>query len=54
MVKIENSAKKRSQWAELWKNLKRNKMALFGLIILVIIVLLALFADQIANYDQLL
>lgn len=52
MVKIENSAKKRSQWAELWKNLKRNKMALFGLIILVIIVLLALFADQIANYDQ--
>ena len=51
-VKNENVGKKRSQWAELWKNLKRNKMALFGLVILVIIVLLALFADQIANYDQ--
>ncbi|MCQ8211580.1 ABC transporter permease [Cetobacterium somerae] len=51
-TKNENVGKKRSQWAELWKNLKRNKMALFGLIILVIIVLLAIFADQIANYDQ--
>ncbi|MGL4629026.1 nickel transporter permease [Cetobacterium sp.] len=51
-TKNENVGKKRSQWAELWKNLKRNKMALFGLVILVIIVLLALFADQIANYDQ--
>ncbi|WP_448820398.1 nickel transporter permease [Cetobacterium sp.] len=51
-MKNENVGKKRSQWAELWKNLKRNKMALFGLIILVIIVLLAIFADQIANYDQ--
>lgn len=51
-IKNENVGKKRSQWAELWKNLKRNKMALFGLIILVIIVLLAIFADQIANYDQ--
>ena len=48
-IKNENVGKKRSQWAELWKNLKRNKMALFGLII---IVLLAIFADQIANYDQ--
>ena len=48
----ENVGRKRSQWAELWKNLKRNKMALFGLVILVIIVLLAIFADQIANYDQ--
>ncbi|MGL5279884.1 MAG: nickel transporter permease [Cetobacterium sp.] len=51
-MKNENVGKKRSQWAELWKNLKRNKMALFGLVILVIIVLLAIFADQIANYDQ--
>ncbi|WP_407045256.1 MULTISPECIES: nickel transporter permease [Cetobacterium] len=51
-MKNENVGKKRSQWAELWKNLKRNKMALLGLIIIVIIVLLAIFADQIANYDQ--
>ncbi len=45
-------AKKRSQWAELWKNLKKNKMALLGLVILSIIVFLAIFADQIADYDQ--
>lgn len=51
-MKNENVGKKRSQWAELWKNLKRNKMALLGLIIITIIVLLAIFADQIANYDQ--
>lgn len=51
-IKNENVGKKRSQWAELWKNLKRNKMALLGLIIITIIVLLAIFADQIANYDQ--
>ncbi|MGL5000208.1 MAG: nickel transporter permease [Cetobacterium sp.] len=50
-TKNENIGKKRSQLAELWKSLKRNKMALFGLAILVIIILLALFADQIANYD---
>lgn len=47
-----NVAKKRSQWAELWKNLKKNKMALFGLFIISVIVFLAVFADQIADYDQ--
>ncbi|MEG0069473.1 nickel transporter permease [Cetobacterium sp.] len=51
-VKNENVGKKRSQLAELWKNLKKNKMALFGLGILIIIILLAVFADQLANYDQ--
>ncbi len=51
-VKNENIGKKRSQMAELWKNLKKNKMAIFGLGILVVIILLAVFADQIANYDQ--
>ena len=51
-VKNENVGKKRSQLAELWKNLKKNKMALFGLGIIVIILLLAVFADQLANYDQ--
>ncbi len=51
-IKTTNAGKKRSQWAELWKNLKKNKMALFGLVMLTIIVLLAIFADQIADYDQ--
>lgn len=43
--------KKRSQWREVWRMLKKNKMALLGLGILVILVLLALFADVIADYD---
>ena len=45
------SNKKRSQWREVWRMLKKNKMALLGLIILVILFLLAIFADVIADYD---
>ena len=43
--------KKRSQWVEVWRRLKKNKMAVLGLAILIILFLAALFADQIANYD---
>lgn len=50
-VKAESTAKKRSQWAEVWRRLKKNKMALLGLGLLVAFVLVALFADVIANYD---
>lgn len=46
-----NTNKKRSQWVEVWRRLKKNKMALLGLGILVILVLAAIFADQIANYN---
>lgn len=45
------SNKKRSQWREVWRMLKKNKMALLGLVILVILFLLAIFADVIADYD---
>lgn len=45
------SNKKRSQWVEVWRRLRKNKMALLGLIILIILILAAIFADQIANYD---
>ncbi|WP_410207603.1 nickel transporter permease [Fusobacterium sp.] len=43
--------KKRSQWVEVWRRLKKNKMAVLGLTILCILILAAIFADQIANYD---
>lgn len=49
---IKNTNKKRSQWAEVWRRLKKNKMAMFGLAILVILVVSALFADVIADYDD--
>lgn len=45
-------SKKRSQLAEIWRRLKQNKMAMFGLAIIVIIILSAVFADVIANYDD--
>lgn len=43
--------RKRSQWREVWRMLVKNKMAMVGLFILVVLVLLALFADVIADYD---
>ena len=51
MEKTKN--KKQSQWAEVFRMLKKNKMAMLGLIILIILVILALFADFIANYDTI-
>lgn len=44
--------KKRSQWGEVWRRLKKNKMAMIGLGIILILILLALFADVIADYDE--
>lgn len=42
--------KKRSQWVTVWKRLKRNKAAMVGLVILIILVFTAIFADVIAPY----
>ncbi|MBU5311670.1 ABC transporter permease [Tissierella carlieri] len=44
--------KKRSQWSEVWRRLRKNKMAMLGLTIIVILILLALFADIIADYEE--
>jgi len=52
MVTPKKKNKKRSQWAEVWRRLKKNKMAMLGLIILTILVLTAAFADFIADYDE--
>lgn len=45
------SRRSRSQWAEVWRRLRRNWMAMFGLAIMILIVFTALFADVIAPYD---
>lgn len=39
------------QLKEIWRRMAKNKPAMFGLFILVVFVLLALFADVIADYD---
>ena len=44
--------KKRSFMADVWRRLKKNKGAVLGLIIIVLVVLLAIFADVIYDYDE--
>ena len=48
---VRAAPKKRSQWLEVWQRLKRNKMAMFGLFILTVVVFAAIFADLIADYE---
>jgi peptide/nickel transport system permease protein len=43
--------KKRSQLAEVWRRLARNKMAMFGLFVISLIIAAAITADWIAPYD---
>jgi peptide/nickel transport system permease protein len=43
--------KKRSQWVEIGRRLKKNKAAMFGLSIILLLILTAIFADFIAPYD---
>lgn len=49
---MENQYKKRSQALEVWSRLRKNKLALFGLFILVGLVLCAVFADIIVSYED--
>lgn len=46
------TTKKRSQLAEIWRRLKKNKLAMVGLGILIVLVLFAIFANVIADYDD--
>lgn len=45
------SKKKNGHWAEIIRMLTKNKMAMLGLAIITILILLALFADVIADYE---
>ncbi len=46
----EQPKKKRSMWGETWRRLRRNKFAMMGLFVLIIIVICSIFAEQIAPY----
>ncbi len=48
---IQKKYKKRSQAREVWRRLKRNKMAILGIAIIIVFVFCAVFADYIADYD---
>ncbi len=52
MVKKNYETKKRSQLGAIWFRFKKNKLAMFGLVLLIIMTLIAVFAPFIADYEQ--
>ncbi len=46
----QDELKKRSQWADVWRRLRRNKLAMFGMIIVLLLALMAIFANVLAPY----
>jgi peptide/nickel transport system permease protein len=46
--------KKKGQFYEVWRRLKKRKTAIFGLVILSILILMAVFAEQIIPYSKAL
>ena len=50
-VKENSAIRKRSQLSLIWHRLRRNRLAMLGLALMSTILLLAVFADVIADYD---
>ena len=51
-VSAAKTVKKRSQSAEVWRRLRRNKSAMIGLAILLVLIAMSLCADFIADYEE--
>jgi len=49
----ENLYKNKSQIASVLHRLSKNKLAMFGLLLLIIMILIAIFADLIVDYDEM-
>lgn len=47
----EKQFKKRSQLIDVWRRLKKNRMAVLGICLIGMFILMAIFADVIADYD---
>ncbi len=47
-----NKSKKNNQVKEIWRRFRKNKTAMLGLVLLMLILLMAIFADLIVPYDQ--
>ena len=45
------AVKKRGQFKEIWRRLKKNKMAMIGLGIVALLVLISIFADFLFDYN---
>ena len=46
--------KKRSQTKEVWRRLKKDRLAVFGLVMMVVLVFMAIFADWVVPYQNAL
>ncbi|MBN2861286.1 MAG: ABC transporter permease [Sphaerochaetaceae bacterium] len=46
------NTKKKSQWLDVWKRLKKSRTAVIGLILILVFLMLALFAPFIADYEK--
>lgn len=47
------AVKKRNQFYEVWKRLKKNKISIAALFVIIVLFLIAIFADFIADYDSM-
>lgn len=50
-IKRTEKQKNHSQWGDAWKRLRRNKLAMVGMIVVIVLVFAAVFADFVAPYD---
>ena len=50
-AEVYKSYKKQSQFADVWRRFKKNKLAVFGLVLLVVLIAMAVFADVICDFD---
>jgi len=53
MIEAGQHYKKKNMWKEVWRRLKKSKLALLGIAALGIFVFLIVFADIIADYDKM-
>lgn len=47
---MNSKTKARSPWYDVWRRLRQNKMAMAGLVVIILLILIAIFANQIAPY----
>ena len=52
MTEVKKQKKSRSYWAEIWRLLVRNKGAMIGMAIVILLIFLALTVDIIFDYDN--
>lgn len=51
-LKNEKSEKQYSYWESIFKRFKKNKLAVLGVVLFIVLLLLAIFANSIVSYDK--